>query len=79
MTARWQRTPVAWRAVGGEVVVLPPDADAPIAIGGAAAIAWRLLDEPSSVATVARRSGASIDEVQAALVSLAILGLAEVG
>jgi predicted Rossmann fold nucleotide-binding protein DprA/Smf involved in DNA uptake len=76
--ARWRRTPAAWRQVGAEVVVLPQGSDDPIALGGAAASAWRLLEEPASVASMAEHAGAPIAEVQAGLVSLAILGLAEV-
>jgi hypothetical protein len=76
--AQWRRSPAAWRQVGAEVVVLPPGGDEPIALGGAAASAWRLLEEPATAASMAEHAGAPIDEVQAGLVSLAILGLAEV-
>jgi hypothetical protein len=78
VNAQWRRRPVAWRRVGFEVVLLPPGSDEPIAIGGAAASAWHMLEEPTTAVAVAQKTGATVDEVQMGLLSLAILGLAEV-
>lgn len=44
-----RRPGVLHRTCGDEVLVLPPDADAPLVLAGVAALVWRALEEPGSL------------------------------
>ena len=47
----WRRSGATlWRRTSSGVVLLPPGSPDPVQLGGAAALVWDLLEEPTSVA-----------------------------
>jgi hypothetical protein len=53
----WRRVPtVLWRRVFSGIIALPAGADEPLALSGAAALVWELLDQPGDLGQLESRA-----------------------
>lgn len=79
---RYVRNPdVLWRSTSRGPIVLAPGNDAPVRLGGVAAVVWELLDDPLTAADVSALVDEMLpeaSEVDAALAELRHSGLCTV-